>query len=213
MDELKQNVLQTARQCYNEALFAGTSGNLSALNRSTGVLAITPSSVPYPTMEEADIVLMQLDGTVLEARHKPSSEWRLHAELYKALPGVNAVVHTHSPFATSFAVAGKPVPLILIEMVAFLGGEVPLAPFAVPGTRAVGTGAAQALQEASACLMANHGVVAVGASLPQAHLRATYVEDAAKIATYANINGGYTTLSAADAQAMRDVLAGRLNPD
>lgn len=207
MKELQETVLQAALECYNEKLFAGTSGNLSVFDRETCTIAITPTGLPYSSMASGDIVLMRLDGTVLEPGHKPSSEWRLHAEIYKARLDVNAVVHTHSPYATSFAVAGLPVPLILIEMIIFLGGEVPLAEFAIPSTELVGTNAVIAMGSGNACLMANHGVVTAGSTLQEAQIRAVYVEDAARIATLAKINGGITTIPEHHVRALKDILA------
>ena len=150
---------------------------------------ITPGSVPYETMTADELVRMTLDGEVLEGERKPSSEWRMHAEIYRQKPEVSAVIHTHSPYATSFAVNNRKLPVILIEMVPFLGGDIEVADFAIPGTVEVGTEAVKKLQDRYACLMANHGVLAVGASLEQAHTRAVYTEDAAKIYSLALNNG------------------------
>ena len=148
-------------------------------------------------------MVLRLDGTVLEGPHKPSSEWRMHAALYREKPEVGAVVHTHSPYATAFAVNNTGIPTILIEMVPFLGGDVPLAPFALPGTEAVGTGAVAVLKERYGCLLANHGVLAIGKDLEQAHLRAVYIEDAARICSIAMGHGPIVTMSEADIAAMR----------
>lgn len=185
----RAQLLQMSRQAYREALFAGTSGNLSIYDREEGLMLITPSSVAYETMEEDDLVLMKLDGEILEGTNRPSSEWRMHASVYRNKEEVSAILHTHSPYATSFAVNKQEIPVILIGMVPFLGGNVPVAEFALPGTEAVGDAAVKALHERNACLMTNHGVLAVGATLEQAHIRAVYVEDAAKIYSLALSNG------------------------
>lgn len=189
--ELKEAVCAETKACYSEKLFAGTSGNLSCYDREKDLMYITPGSYPYEIMKPEDIMVIHTDGTVVDGPHKPSSEWRLHAEIYKQMPEVSAVVHTHSPYATSFAVNNVGIPVILIEMVPFLGGDVPLAPFALPGTDEVGTYAVEAMTKEgrNGCLMANHGVVTVGRTLPQAHIRATYVEDAATIYSHALSNG------------------------
>ena len=186
---LQEEVYQYTKQAYEQRLFAGTSGNLSIYDREHELLAITPSSVPYETMEPGDIVCIGLDGTALHGHYRPSSEWRMHVEIYKAFPEVNAVVHTHSPYATSFAVSNEVIPVILIEMVPFLGGDVHVAQFAIPGTPEVGTNAVALLRDRNSCLLANHGVLAVGPSLKAAHIRAVYVEDAAKIYHFAKANG------------------------
>ena len=119
----------------------------------------------------------------------------MHAAVYEAKPEVSAVIHTHSPYATAFAVNNRDIPVILIEMVAFLGGGVPLARYALPGTRGVGDEAVKALEDRGGCLLANHGVLAVGNSLERAHLRAVYIEDAAKICSIAMSNGPIVVMS------------------
>lgn len=189
--EYKEAVCAETLACYREKLFAGTSGNLSYYDRTEGLIYITPGSYPYELMTPDDIMVITPDGTVKDGTHKPSSEWRLHAEIYKSMDSVCSVVHTHSPYATSFAVNNIGIPVILIEMVPFLGGDVPVAPFALPGTDEVGIYAVKAMTKdgRNACLMANHGVCAVGGSLQQAHIRATYVEDAATIYSHALSNG------------------------
>lgn len=198
--EMKQEVCDYSRQSYNEKLFAGTSGNLSLFDGET--MVITPTCVAYETMTPDDLVVMRLDGTVLEGKYKPSSEWRMHAAVYEAKPEVRAIVHSHSPYATAFAVNNKNIPTILIEMVPFLGGDVPLAKFAVPGTKEVGLEALKVLNERTACLLANHGVLAVGDTLEKSHIRAIYVEDAAKICSIAMSNGEIVTISEEHISAM-----------
>ncbi len=187
--EIRKELLEMTKRSYSEALFAGTSGNLSYFDHETGRMFITPGSTPYETMQEEDLVCMTLDGEVLEGSRKPSSEWRMHAEIYRQKPEVASVIHTHSPYATSFAVNNKKIPVILIEMVPFLGGDVDVAEFAIPGTVEVGVEAVKKLEDRYACLMANHGVLAVGKNLEQAHIRAVYTEDAAKIYSLALNNG------------------------
>lgn len=187
--ETKKILLNMTRRSYEEALFAGTSGNLSVYDREKETMIITPSSIPYETMKEEDLVLMKLSGEIIEGRHKPSSEWRMHAAVYKEREDVGAVVHTHSPYATSFAVNREPIPIILIEMIPFLGGDMLVADFAMPGTEDVGREALKVLKGRNACLMSNHGVLAVGENLEQAHIRAIYAEDAAKIYSLAKSNG------------------------
>lgn len=201
-DERKKEVLAWAKQAYSEKLFAGTSGNLSSFNPVDNTIVITPSSIPYETMIEDDIMVIALDGTVIEGKHKPSSEWRMHAAIYEGKKGVNAVVHTHSPYATSFAVNHERIPVILIEMVPFIGGDVPVSTFALPGTEEVGIEALKVLKDRNACLMENHGVVSIGKDLQQAHIRAVYVEDAAKIYHFAKLNGPVFTVESKYIDAM-----------
>ncbi len=200
----KQKIIDTARLSYQMALFAGTSGNLSMYDPETGIMTITPSSIAYEILETEDMVLMTLDGEIIEGKSKPSSEWRMHAAVYKNRPEIRAVIHTHSPYATSFAVNGEDIPIILIEMIPFIGGEIPLAQFALPGTEEMGLEALKVLQESQACLLANHGVLAIGENMEQTHLRAVYVEDAAKIYSLAKSNGAVQLVPEKFVTAMKE---------
>lgn len=179
--QMKQEVLRIAKKAFAEGMMAGTSGNMSVFSRELGVMAITPSSYGYTIMEENDIVIIDLEGNVAEGRLRPSSEWRMHAAVYKYVDRVNAVVHTHSPYATSFAVIRKEIPVILIEMVPFIKGSLEVSPYAEQGSEQVGLNAVPILKRKNACLMANHGVVSVGENLDQAYLASVYAEDTAKI--------------------------------
>ncbi|MGI6661927.1 MAG: class II aldolase/adducin family protein [Bacillota bacterium] len=178
---LKEEVLRTAKAGYREGLFKGTSGNLSARDPVSGLVVITPTSLPYDSMASEDLVVMDIEGRVVEGARKPSSEWSMHLRVYRGREDVFAVFHTHSPYATSFAVLRKPVPPVLTEMIPFIGGDIPVAEFALPGSDELGIKVVRALEGRGACLLANHGVVAIGASLKEAYLRAVYVEDAARI--------------------------------
>ena len=181
MKEMKRQVLRTAQKAYQEKLMAGTSGNMSIYCPERGVVAITPSSYDYSKMEEKDIVIIDLDGTVLDGWLKPSSEWKMHVEIYRHLPHVKAVVHTHSPYATSFALNHQEIPVVLIEMIPFLKGKLEVSAYAEQGSAQVGLNAVPILERKNACLMANHGVVAVGETIEQAYINSVYVEDTAKI--------------------------------
>lgn len=186
---MKQQVCEWSVRAWKEGLFEGTCGNLSVYDRERGVVIITPSGLSYRGYRPEDMVVIDLDGQVLDGIHKPSSEWIMHTMVYRKKPKVNAVIHTHSPYASSFAVRNQPIPCILTEMIPALGGDVPLAKFGMPGTGEVGTEACKVLQGRGGCLLARHGVLAVGANLEQAYARAGYVENAAKICSIAMSNG------------------------
>ena len=191
---LRRQIVEKSLQAYRAGLFAGTSGNMSTYCRAENIMYITPTSVRYETMKPDDVVAMRLDGTVLGGEKQPSSEWRMHAAVYRAFPDTGAVFHTHSPHATAFAVVHRPIPATLIEMHFFLGGDVPCAKYARPGTDAVGENAAAVLAGKGGCLLENHGVLAVGRDLDEAYLRAEYIEDAAKIYILANTLGTPVTV-------------------
>ena len=203
--ELKRKVRETSLRAYKLGLFAGTSGNLSLYDDTKKVMAITPSSLAYEDMQDEDIVIMNLDGTVIEGAHKPSSEAPMHAAIYKECPEAGGVVHTHSPYATALAVNNEDIPVILIEMIPYFGGGIKTAEFALPGTAELGKGAVPYLKESGACLLANHGVVTMGATLEKAYSRAVYVEDAAKIYCIAKQNGDVNTISDKDIEAMKRI--------
>ena len=113
----------------------------------------------------------------------------MHAAVYKAYGETNAVFHTHSPYATAFAVVRKSIPAVLIESCIFLGGDIRCADYATPGTKEVGLNAVPALEGRRGCTLANHGVLAAGGDLAQAYLNAEYIEDVAKIYTIARSVG------------------------
>ena len=181
LQELKQEIVDRSLQAFHEGLFSGTSGNMSCYLRDEGKMLITPTSVRYDVMKADDIVVMALDGTILEGHLQPSSEWRMHAAIYEAKTDVDAIFHTHSPYATAFAVNHQTIPAVLIEAHVFLGGDIRCAAYATPGTKEVGLNAIPALDGRKGCTLANHGVLAVGQDLPHAYRNAEYIEDVAKI--------------------------------
>lgn len=189
LQELKQEIVDKSLQAFREGMFSGTSGNMSCYLRDEGIMLITPTSVRYDVMQADDIVAMKLDGTIVDGKLKPSSEWRMHAAIYEAKPEVGAVFHTHSPYATAFAVNHDAIPAVLIEAHVFLGGDIRCAKYATPGTKEVGIHAIPALEGRGGCTLANHGVLAIGGDLAQAYLRAEYIEDLAKIYSYAKSIG------------------------
>ena len=196
--ETKAALVKQAQQAFMDKMFAATSGNLSMYDRETGRMYITPGSFPYMEMTPEDVMVIDLDGNILEGPHKPSSEWRLHAEVYRAKENVNAVVHTHSPYATAFSINNLPIPVVLYEIVYFLGGDIPCAEGAIPGTKAVGENCVKVLNDRYGCLMGNHGTLAIGDTLARAYTRALYIEDAAKAYSLALSHGPVRVIESAD---------------
>lgn len=203
IQDMKQIVLEISKQSFEEKLFAGTSGNLSVYNPESGLIAITPSGVSYTTMQVNDILIINVEGKVIEGTNKPSSEWRMHTTIYQSRPDINAVVHTHSPYATGFAVANKAIPAILVEMIPFIGGDIPVAEFGYPGTAELGHSALRVLHNRYSCLLANHGVLAIGKNIERAHICATYTEDAARICAHAQAVGEIKVIAKDVQNAMR----------
>ena len=163
----REVLLAAAKKLYNMKLVAGTSGNLSMRSHDENgneIMLITPSSISYDIMTEDQLVAVALDGTVLEAGKRPSSEWKMHLALINAYPWINAVVHTHSPMASGFAVNHQCIPFILVEMRYFLGGDIPVAPFAPAGSAELAEIVVPYFTDRKACLMENHGVLCAGAA-------------------------------------------------
>lgn len=186
---LRKEIVATAQRAYQEGFMAATSGNFSCLDETGQYIAITPSGMAYSVMTPKDIVILDLNGNVVEGHNQPSSEWKMHVEIYRHLPQYRAIVHTHSPNATAYAVLRKEIPCVLVEMLLFLGGSIEVAKYAPQGSAAVGTNCLPILSRKPACLLANHGVVAAGQTLAQAYTNSVYVEDSAKIVRLAMSTG------------------------
>ena len=175
--EKRQSIIDACRSMNALDNNQGTSGNIS-LRHNTGLL-ITPTSVPYETMQPEEIVFMDLDGS-FDPAQRPSSEWRFHLDILKARPEVNAVVHAHPPYSTILAIMGLEIPPIHY-MIACAGGDnIRCAPYATFGTQQLSEHAVRALDERLACLLEHHGMIAIGPSLSKAMWLAVEVEALAR---------------------------------
>jgi L-fuculose-phosphate aldolase len=175
---MRQKVIDTALKMNALGINQGKSGNVSV--RSEEGFLITPTGLPYEHTTPEDIVFMRLDGNCDGAR-LPSSEWRFHRDIYAHRPEANAIVHTHSLHATTLACLGRGIPAFHY-MVAIAGGrDIRCAPYATFGTQQLSDHALLALQDRRACLLAQHGMIATGASLEKALALAVEVETLAHI--------------------------------
>lgn len=184
-----QSVLETGKIIVNSGLVCGTWGNISVRLSSSDSFLITPSGVPYHELTADDLVMVDLQGKVLAGRLKPSSETPLHAAIYRARQDIHGIVHTHSYYASVFAVTRKALPPVLEEMAQILGGEVQVAPYAPAGTSELAAAAVSALGDRAAVLLANHGVVGVGRTLKEALLVCQVVEKGALVSLFAQLTG------------------------
>lgn len=177
--DIREAVVRAARAMSRTGLSGGTSGNVSA--RTEGGMVVTPSAMPYETMEVDDLVVMGLDGTILEGRAKPTTEWPLHAAVYDARPDACAVVHAHATFCTTLSTLRRDIPPFHY-MVALAGGDsVRCARYATFGSPELAVHAVDALVGRRACLLANHGMVALGTSPEEALELAVEVETLAEL--------------------------------
>ena len=172
--EARAEVLETALAMSRRGLSPGRSGNVS--RRFGGGMLITPSGMPYESLSVADIVFVGADGEPRAGERRPSSEWRFHLAAYSVRPEIGAVVHTHSMHATVLACAHVTIPAFHYMVAVAGGNEIPLVPYATFGTEALSRNVAKGLRKHDACLMANHGQIAVGASCAAALELAAEVE-------------------------------------
>ncbi len=199
---LRQQIIDTAQALAENGLSPGLSGNVSA--RVSDGLLITPSAMAYDALLPEDIVFVRTDGTVPDGQRKPSTETPFHAAIYAAFPEACAVVHCHSPKATALACLRKPLPAFHYMVSAAGGEDIRVADYHTPGTDALAAAAVSALEGRKACLLANHGQVAFGASLEAAFALALEVETLAAMFLDASASGEPQILSSAE---MADVLA------
>lgn len=177
--ELRQAVIDTCLEMNAAGINQGTSGNVSV--RVEDQMLITPSGVPYETLLPDDLVLMPLDcSRAPKGPLQPSTEWPFHQAILQAKPGVNAVVHAHPIYCSALAMNRQSIPACHYMVAAFGGRDVPVAGYALFGSVQLSENILRALQQRSACLMANHGAVATGDSLPRALWRMVELEALAK---------------------------------
>jgi L-fuculose-phosphate aldolase len=204
MDEqaLREQMVACGQRLLSRGLCVGSAGNISA--RCGEALLITPSGADYDALTVGDMVKLSLSGDLLAGQWRPSSEWPMHCAIMAARADAAAIVHTHSPHATALACCGREIPAFHY-MVAVAGGDtIRCAPYATFGSPELARHALKALAQRRACLLANHGVIALGASLSKAFALAEEVENlAAQYALVLQLGGG----NILDEQAMAEVLA------
>ncbi len=174
---LRAALIEGCRELPRRGLVCGTSGNVS-VRRDARRFFVSPSGMPYEAIQPEDVPLVELDGRWF-GRRRPSTEWRFHRDILARRPEVGAIVHTHSPRATALACAGRSIPAFHY-MVAVAGGtDIRCAPYHTFGTQALSDAALAALEGRKACLLANHGVIALGGDLGSALALASEVENLA----------------------------------
>jgi L-fuculose-phosphate aldolase len=189
------DVLAAAKDMLNLGLTAGTSGNVSG-RLEDGSVVITPSSIPYDEMVLADLVVIDMAGEVVEGTRSPSSEKLVHLACYKRFPEVGSVIHAHPVYASMFALARQPIPSAIDEFAVYVGGDVPVADYAMTGTPELGENVADCLGSVGSALLANHGSVTVSDSPAKAIHQLGVVERAAQIIWGARALGGEVELPA-----------------
>ena len=196
--ELRQAIIDKCRFMNASGLNQGTSGNVSA--RYEDRMLISPSATPYDVLEPEMIAAMPLEGEygAWEGPLKPSTEWRFHLDILRARPDAGAVVHAHPTYCTALAIARKDIPAVHYMMAAFGGTTVRCAGYATFGTEALSRLAIAALEDRTACLLANHGSIAMGEDLDKAMWRAVELETIARQYYNTLLIGGPVLLSDAE---------------
>lgn len=185
LENLKKEVVKIALEADRSGLCKHRSGNFSIRDEETGLVAVTPTGVNREELTYHDICIVDLEANVIEAvtNLRPTSELLMHLELYKARQDILSVVHTHSMYATSFAVLNKPIPAIVYEC-AILGlkdAMIPVAPYGRPGTRELSNSVIVPIKRSDCILLEKHGVIAVDKDPKEALLKANYIEELAEV--------------------------------
>lgn len=196
LESLKNEVVAIAKRAQREGLCKHKSGNFSARDPETGYVVITPTSLDRELLTVRDMVVMDLDANVIEnlSGLRPTSESLMHLKIYKTRPDVKAIAHTHSMYATVFAVLEKPIPAVVYEIANLKCSKarIPVAPYGRPGTPALAESVVDCCQEADVFLLQGHGAVAVDpGDIGEAYLKACYIEELAELYHHAlTANGG-----------------------
>ena len=201
-DIQRQELLSASQAMLDRGLVTGTAGNASVRlssndawsNAENAAFIVTPSSVQYESLQLDDLVVVNSDIEPLNGDSIPSTESLLHHAIYKARPDVQAIMHTHSTFATVAGIAGRPIRPVIDELVVYVGGAVDVAEYGEPGSEELAEFAVVALAEKAACLLPHHGMCAVGSTASQALEICTLVEKAAQIYFYAQLWNGAVEL-------------------
>jgi L-ribulose-5-phosphate 4-epimerase len=182
VDQLKEEVARLHAELPRNDLVVWTAGNVSARVPGADLLVIKPSGVSYDELTPEAMVVCDLEANLVEGERAPSSDTAAHAYVYKHMPQVGGVVHTHSDYATAWAARREPIPCVLTMIADEFGGDIPIGPFALIGDDSIGRGIVETLQNSRsrAVLMANHGPFTIGRDARDAVKAAVMVEDVAR---------------------------------
>jgi L-ribulose-5-phosphate 4-epimerase len=206
MDELRREVCALHQELVRYRLVAWTTGNVSARVEGEELMVIKASGVPYEQLSPEAIVVCDLDGLLVSGDFAPSSDAATHGHVYRELGDVGGIAHTHSPYATAWAIRGEPVPCVMTAMADEFGGEIPVGPFALIGDDAIGRGIVETLagHPSPAVLMRAHGVFTIGPTARAAVKAAVMCEDAARTVHLARSLGAVAPLDPDSIEALHD---------
>lgn len=185
LEQLKEEIVQLHLELPRNNLVVWTSGNVSGRDQESGCVVIKPSGLRYEDLTPEKMVVVNLDGQVVEGKLKPSSDTASHLYVYRHRQDVHGVVHTHSTFATAWAAVGKPIPPVLTAICDEFGGSIPVGEYAKIGGDEIGAEIIRSIGTSPAILMKNHGVFTIGRTPEAAIKAAVMVEDVARTVFYA----------------------------
>ncbi len=206
LSSLREAVCALHAELPRHNLVAWTSGNISARDADSGLVVIKPSGLRFEQLTPASMVVVDQYGSKVDGAFRPSSDTASHCAIYRAMPQVRGIVHTHSRHATAFAVLGRPIPCVTTAMADEFGGEIPCGDFALIGGEDIGRVVVDVLADSRSpsCLLRNHGVFAVGPSAEAALKAAVMTEDNAAIVWTALQLGTPLALSAEDVDSLHE---------
>ncbi len=206
VERVRQEVAGLHAALTRYGLVAWTAGNVSARVPDQELMVIKPSGVSYDDLTADRMIVCDLDGTVVAGQLSPSSDTAAHAYVYRAMPEVGGVVHTHSTYASAWAARGEPIPCVLTAMADEFGGDIPIGPFALIGNDDIGRGIVETLRgsPSPAVLMANHGVFTIGRDATAAVKAAVMCEDVARTVHVARQLGPVREIAEADIKRLYD---------
>jgi L-ribulose-5-phosphate 4-epimerase len=206
IDALRRELCELHAELPRNGLVAWTAGNLSARVPGRDLMVIKPSGLPYRELTPDGMVVCDLSGRSVEGELAPSSDAATHGYVYRQMPEVGGVAHTHSAYATAWAVRGEPIPCVLTAMADEFGGPVPVGPFALIGDEAIGRGIVETLagHRSPAVLMRSHGVFTIGPDARAAVKAAVMCEDVARTVHLARSLGELTTIDDDQVEALHD---------
>jgi L-ribulose-5-phosphate 4-epimerase len=206
VQRLREEVAELHGELVRYGLVVWTAGNISARVPGADLLVIKPSGVPYDQLTPDNMVVCDLYGNVVEGDHQPSSDTATSAYIYRSMPDVGGVVHTHSTYATAWASRGEAIPCVLTMMADEFGGEIPIAPFARIGGEEIGKAIVETLRghRSNAVLLKNHGPFTIGKTAKEAVKAAVMCEDVARSVHIARQLGSPEPIVPADVDALYD---------